>query len=133
MRVMTIASGSSGNCIYVGDDNTHVLIDTGISRKKVEEGLRRLDLSLNDINAILVTHEHSDHIKGIKFVPFDKVYSGPNTLDDLPIERHLRYFETYNFKDIQVTVLKTNHDACSPCGFLFKVDNEELVYLTDSG
>ena len=65
MRVMTIASGSSGNCIYVGDDDTHVLIDTGISKKKVEEGLRRLDLSLKDINAILVTHEHSDHISGL--------------------------------------------------------------------
>ena len=62
MRVMTIASGSSGNCIYVGDDDTHILIDTGISKKKVEEGLNKLELTIPDIDAILVTHEHSDHI-----------------------------------------------------------------------
>ena len=64
MRVMSIASGSSGNCIYVGDDNTHILIDTGISKKRVEEGLKLLDLSIKDIDGILVTHEHSDHLSG---------------------------------------------------------------------
>ena len=68
MRVMSIASGSSGNCIYVGDDNTHILIDTGISKKRVEEGLKLLDLSIKDIDGILVTHEHSDHISGLGVV-----------------------------------------------------------------
>ena len=65
MRIAPIASGSSGNCIYVGDDNTHILIDAGISAKNIEEGLHSLDLSLEDIDAILITHEHSDHIKGL--------------------------------------------------------------------
>ena len=65
MRIAPIASGSSGNCIYVGDDNTHILIDAGISAKNIEEGLHSLDLSLDDIDAILITHEHSDHIKGL--------------------------------------------------------------------
>ena len=58
MRMMPIASGSSGNCIYVGSDNTHILIDAGISRKKIEEGLNSIDLSLKDIDAVFVTHEH---------------------------------------------------------------------------
>ena len=128
-----IASGSKGNASIIYNENTTILIDCGITKKRLIEGLLEINKTISSIDFVLITHEHSDHIKGIKFVPFDKVYSGPNALDDLPIERHLRYFETYNFKDIQVTVLKTNHDACSPCGFLFKVDNEELVYLTDSG
>jgi phosphoribosyl 1,2-cyclic phosphodiesterase len=65
MRMMSIASGSSGNCIYIGSDDTHILIDAGISRRKVEDGLKLAGLSLADIDAIFVTHEHSDHIKGL--------------------------------------------------------------------
>ena len=65
MRMMPIASGSSGNCIYVGTDNTHILLDAGISRKRIDEGLHMAGLSIKDIDAIFVTHEHIDHIKGL--------------------------------------------------------------------
>ena len=65
MRICSIASGSSGNCIYVGSDTTHLLVDAGISKKRVEEGLDTLGLSLQDIDGILITHEHSDHISGL--------------------------------------------------------------------
>jgi len=65
MRFCSIASGSSGNCIYVGSDNTHVLVDIGISGKKMETGLNSLELTGRDLDGILITHEHSDHIKGL--------------------------------------------------------------------
>ena len=65
MRMCSIASGSSGNCIYIGSDNHHILIDAGISGKRVEAGLKELDLSGKDMDGILLTHEHSDHIKGL--------------------------------------------------------------------
>ena len=65
MRICSIASGSSGNCIYVGSDDTHLLIDCGISGKKIEKGLNGLGLSPRDIDAVLVTHEHADHINGL--------------------------------------------------------------------
>mgnify|MGYP000184628500 CR=1 FL=1 len=65
MRLCSIASGSSGNCIYVGSDNTHLLVDVGISGKRVEQGLNSLELTGKDIDGILITHEHSDHIKGL--------------------------------------------------------------------
>ena len=65
MRMCSIASGSSGNCIYVGSDHTHLLVDTGISKKRIEEGLKTLDLKGDDLNGILITHEHSDHIQGL--------------------------------------------------------------------
>ena len=64
MRLCSIASGSSGNCIYVGSDTTHLLIDTGISGKKVEFGLNSLDLTTKDLDGIFVTHEHSTISKG---------------------------------------------------------------------
>ena len=65
MRLCSIASGSSGNCIYVGSDTTHLLVDTGISGKRTELGLNQIGMSLRDIDGILVTHEHADHISGL--------------------------------------------------------------------
>ena len=65
MRLVSIASGSSGNCIYIGNDNTHLLVDVGISAKRIEAGLNEIDLCGRDIDGILITHEHSDHIQGV--------------------------------------------------------------------
>ena len=65
MRMMSIASGSKGNATYIGSDNTHLLIDAGVSKKRIVEGLKRADVSLEDLDAILITHEHSDHIASL--------------------------------------------------------------------
>ena len=65
MRFTSIASGSSGNCIYVGTDATHLLVDVGISGKKTESGLNSIGKTLNMMDGILITHEHSDHICGL--------------------------------------------------------------------
>ena len=64
MRMCSIASGSSGNCIYVGSDDTHLLVDTGISKKRIEEGLKKLEIKGDELDGILITHEHSDHNPG---------------------------------------------------------------------
>ena len=65
MRLCSIASGSSGNCIYTGSENTHLLVDAGISAKRIEAGLKALELTGQDIQGLLITHEHSDHIQGV--------------------------------------------------------------------
>ena len=65
LELCSIASGSSGNCICVGSDNHHVLIDAGISGKRIENGLNEVDLKSQDMDGILVTHEHLDHIAGL--------------------------------------------------------------------
>ena len=65
MDFCSIASGSSGNCIYVGSDQASVLIDTGISRKRIVDGLHEIDRKPEELKGILITHEHSDHIKGL--------------------------------------------------------------------
>ena len=65
MRLASIASGSSGNCIYIGSDHSHILIDDGISAKQAVAGLNRLGLAPEDLDGILVTHEHVDHVKGL--------------------------------------------------------------------
>ncbi len=65
MRMCSIASGSSGNCIYVGSESTHLLVDAGISGKKITEGVEALGVSMQDIDGILITHEHNDHVNGL--------------------------------------------------------------------
>ena len=65
MNLCSIASGSSGNCIYVGSDKTSVLVDAGISGKRIEQGLNSIERTTKDCDAILITHEHSDHVKGL--------------------------------------------------------------------
>ena len=65
MRFVSIASGSSGNCIYIGSERTHILVDAGISNKRIEQGLNSIGLKESDLNGVVITHEHSDHIKGI--------------------------------------------------------------------
>ena len=68
MRLCSIASGSSGNCIYAGSDDTHIMIDAGISGKRIEAGLNQLGLKTCEMQGILVTHEHIDHISGLGVV-----------------------------------------------------------------
>ena len=68
MKMMTIASGSSGNCIYAGTESSHLMIDAGISGKRIEAGLNSIGLKTAEMQALLVTHEHSDHISGLGVV-----------------------------------------------------------------
>lgn len=93
MRMMPIASGSSGNCIYIGSDDTHILIDAGISRKKIEEGLNSIDVSLKDIDAVFVTHEHIDHIKGLGVMSRKMEYQYIQQTEQLMELRQLRALE----------------------------------------
>ena len=65
MKFCSISSGSSGNCIFAGTSGTSVLVDVGISGIRVERGLNEIDMTTRDVEAILVTHEHADHIKGL--------------------------------------------------------------------
>ena len=75
MRLCSIASGSSGNCIYTGGEHTHLLVDTGISKKRVEEGLKALDIKGEELSGILITHEHIDHVQGLGV--FSRKYEVP--------------------------------------------------------
>ena len=84
MRLCSLYSGSSGNSIYVGSDQTHILVDVGVSAKKIIEALAKVEIKPEEIDGILITHEHSDHIAGLgvilrKFgIP---VYGTPKTLE----------------------------------------------------
>lgn len=147
MRMMSIASGSSGNCIYIGSDNTHILIDAGVSRKKITEGLKMADLSMSDISAIFVTHEHIDHTKGIGVISrkdHTKVYSTQGTIDGIFETTSLGSMEPELFTpilpdcDIQINDLNihsfsVSHDANDPVAYTVTCGNSKAGVITDLG
>jgi len=147
MRLCSIASGSSGNCIYVGTDATHLLVDVGISKKKVEMGLRALDLSLHDIDGILVTHEHADHVSGLGVLVRKRdipVYATGGTirkiretksLGDIPADlfREIREDESFIVKDMTVAPMRISHDAAQPVAYRFRYEGKSVGIVTDLG
>ena len=147
MRFCSIASGSSGNCIYVGSDNTHVLVDIGISGKKMETGLNNLELTGRDLDGILITHEHSDHIKGLGVI--SRKYGIPiyatggtvdammrtNALGKIPegIFHEIREDESFMINDLKVNPFTIPHDAAQPVGYRLEHDGHSVGIATDLG
>lgn len=147
MRMMPIASGSSGNCIYIGSNNTHVLIDTGVSRKRIEEGLHIAGLSLKDISAILVTHEHIDHIKGLGVISRKDsipVYSTQGTIDGIhaassigevpeDLLNVLPADSDLVIHDLLIHSFHVSHDANDPVAYTVCCGNQKTAVVTDLG
>ena len=134
----SLYSGSSGNSLFVESENTKILIDAGVSSKKIETALTNLEVDPSSIDGILITHEHSDHVQGLgtfakKFnLP---VYVNQKTLDAMPkqkekiAEQNIKKFtieEKFEIGDIQVKPFAIPHDAANPCGFNLFNDNKEL-------
>ena len=147
MRMMSIASGSSGNCIYIGTDTTHLLIDDGISKKKVLEGLAKLDLKAEDIDAVLVTHEHDDHVTGLGVLErFHEipVYGTRGTLERIIKNRKLGELpdgifkpfiagDTLTFGVITVISTSVSHYAADPVAYTFSSGDSRAGIITDLG
>ena len=147
MRFTSIASGSSGNCTYIGSDNTHILIDAGVSKKRIEEGLKSLDLTLSDISAIFVTHEHTDHIAALHTIlkKFDiPIYATGGTIQGIKASDkkaemvNSRFVQVMVDKEVLVGDMKINpmtisHDANEPCGYTVFVGDKKIGVATDLG
>ncbi|MFA6796010.1 MAG: MBL fold metallo-hydrolase [Bacilli bacterium] len=134
MKYCTISSGSKGNSILVYTDNTAILIDCGITKKKLLAGLSSCGLGLGKIEKLLITHGHSDHISGIRFIPRDKWMVSRDVLDDELEEEH--YFEPYvpfQVGDFNIRPIPLSHDAKNTTGFIIVANGETLVYIADTG
>ena len=100
MRFVSIASGSSGNCIYIGSERTHILVDAGISNKRIEQGLNAIGLKGSDLNGVVITHEHSDHIKGIGVMQPGKLWRKLQQsllLENIPRSFFILFLQMWNF------------------------------------
>ncbi len=144
-RVFTLSSGSSGNSAFVGDAKSGILIDIGISFSKVKNALEGQGMSLECIEALLITHEHSDHIKGLS--SFCKktdipVYASQKTADYLSehipeCKKNLHIIEAdkdYQLSRTSFSAFSVYHDAREALGYrITTADNREVVYCTDIG
>jgi phosphoribosyl 1,2-cyclic phosphodiesterase len=147
MKICSIASSSSGNCIYVGTDHTHILIDAGISGKRLKAGLEMINLQPENINAILITHEHSDHIKGLGVVSRKyniPVYATELTWEKIQssgltgaIDKNLFHKITpdsdFIINELVIHPFNTSHDAVQPVCYTFTKEKKKISVATDLG
>lgn len=147
MRLCSIASGSSGNCIYVGSDTTHLLIDVGISGKRTEAGLKELGLKMDEIDGIFITHEHADHISGLGVLARKygiPIYATKGTIEAIRNSSSVGVIEESLFqtitpdekciiKDLSLYPIHTSHDAADPVAYRISHGTQKLGIITDLG
>lgn len=138
-----LSSGSKGNSIFVGTKNTRILIDAGISHKATQEKLQLIGIDIRDIDAILITHEHVDHIRGLAtiatkhkipiFANSDTAHAILETLDESPKFKIFSTGETFEFGDLEIHPFSIQHDTLDPVAFTIRTSNLKLGFCTDLG
>ncbi|AOM81435.1 MBL fold metallo-hydrolase [Salisediminibacterium beveridgei] len=145
LQFSVLASGSTGNAIYVETKGQRLLIDAGLSGKKIEAAMTRIGRSLSDVDAMLISHEHSDHIKGAGILARRyelPIYANEKTwraMDGMlgkiaPAQKfHFKKDNLVTFGDLDVESFGVSHDAADPMFFSFMQNGRKLTILTDTG
>jgi phosphoribosyl 1,2-cyclic phosphodiesterase len=145
LKFSVLASGSSGNAIYVATEKQRILVDAGLSGKAMDELFKKIECCPSDLDAILVTHEHSDHIKGVGILA--RKYNIPvfanektwqamdSALGNIPLEQKFIFNmeETKVFGDIDIESFGVSHDAAEPMFYVFHHEGKKLSVITDTG
>ena len=138
MNVCVLSSGSKGNTTYIETKETKILIDCGNSSKYILNKLEELNVNPKEIDAILITHVHVDHIKGLQVI---LKHINPTVYMTKKMYPYLDYVTNYEFienntfaiKDIKVETIKTSHDTEDSVGYIINNGNKSVVYITDTG
>lgn len=136
-----LASGSKGNATLVEGPGGMVLIDCGLSRKRLLERARELGVSIDDVRAVLITHEHADHVSGLSV--FARRFEGPlfataptvatrSYLMELPFEL-VGHSDSFELAGMRVQCFPTSHDVADPMCFRFQTSHDAVGYCTDTG
>lgn len=138
-----LASGSKGNCIYLGTPKTKILIDAGISSRAIQQKLAEINVDVADIDAIIITHEHFDHIQGLRVLAYKMgipVFANTETakgiveyFHDCPKFRIFSTGETFHFNDLDIHPFSIQHDTLDPVAFTVKHDGLKLGFCADLG
>jgi phosphoribosyl 1,2-cyclic phosphodiesterase len=140
--VTALNSGSNGNCFYIGNEKEAVLVDAGISCRETERRLERLGLSMKKVKALFISHEHGDHIRGVRMLAKKyqlPVYSTPGTLNDghLPPDHPFKFklspYQPVTIGNLMVMAFPKNHDANDPQSFIIRHDGICVGVFTDIG
>ena len=140
MKIKTLASGSKGNASIILCGKTKLLIDIGISYLSLKRKLEESKLCLEDFDALLITHTHADHIKGLSSLTKHSnicVYIKEGMYEDLKDKLYndnIYYMEDeFMVRDVSIELIHTSHDAPSSVGYIITYQNKSLVYVTDTG
>lgn len=147
MDFFSVASGSSGNCICLGGDQCHVMIDAGISGKRIEEGMNTYDYTTSDMDGVLITHEHSDHIQGLGVVARKyglPIYATKGTADailqsssvgkiDPSLFHVIEAGKTFFIGNLEIYPMSISHDAADPVAYLVSDGRHRVGVVTDLG
>ena len=138
-----LASGSKGNAIHISDGQTSILLDGGLSGLEIERRLKSVNLCVTNIDAILVSHEHTDHIKGVGILARRynlPVYISEQTqkasghiIGSLPETVHFQCGNKFVINTISIRPFSLSHDAADPSGFTFTKENIKIGIATDLG
>ncbi|MCC8141690.1 MAG: MBL fold metallo-hydrolase [Lachnospiraceae bacterium] len=147
MELCSIASGSSGNCIFAGSDESRILLDAGLSGIRIENGLNEIGYKTSEMDGILITHEHADHIKGLGVVARKyalPIYATEGTIEEIckssmvgEIDRSLfcviRPEVPFRIGDMTITPISTSHDAVDPVAYIMRSGSKSMAVITDLG
>lgn len=145
LQFSVLASGSTGNAIYVATEKQRILVDAGLSGKAMDELFKKIDCCPSNLDAILVSHEHSDHIKGVGILARKyniPIYANEKTwqamepaLGKISLEQKcvFKMEETKSFADIDIESFGISHDAAEPMFYVFHHQGKKLSIITDTG
>ena len=146
MKITVLASGSGGNATYLESNNTKILIDCGITYKQIALRLKSHDLSLDDLNGIIITHEHSDHIKGLDVTlkrHDTKCYLTEETFEGMywKAKQNIKPEQislispndSFHINDVEIHPISVSHDASDAVGYVIYAEGKKIVFITDIG
>ncbi|WP_089761218.1 MBL fold metallo-hydrolase [Halarsenatibacter silvermanii] len=143
LQMAVLASGSSGNSIYVAGEGTEILIDAGLSGREIKKRLERIERNPEDLDALLLTHEHSDHINGAGVLSRRyelPIFASPGTLSacseklgEVSLGGKISAGGSYRMGDLQVDCFSLPHDASEPIGFTIECGGDKFGLATDIG
>jgi len=143
INVSVLASGSSGNSIYIDDGKNSFLVDAGLSGKKIINRLKKIDVNPDQIDGIFITHEHKDHIKSVGIlsrrldVPIyanDETWGACNKELGKLKEKNIKVFKNeFSFGNFDIRAIRISHDACAPVAYVVYRNDKKIVLATDMG
>jgi phosphoribosyl 1,2-cyclic phosphodiesterase len=142
LKIASIASGSNGNCYYLENDNDAILVDAGISTKQIVLRMAHLGLSISKVRAVIISHEHTDHVRGVDVL--SRKYSVPVFMTQKTYSSYgiiikdslLNFFfpgKQLKFGNIHVNPFLKSHDAAEPCSFSVSSQRKNVAVMTDIG
>lgn len=146
MKITILASGSGGNAAYLEVNNTKILLDCGISYRQINTRLKQKDITLESLDGILITHEHTDHIKGLDVTlrkldtmcylteeTFEGMYWKASQNIHPSKLTYITPYDSFMINEIEILPISISHDASDAVGYIITYDEKKLVYITDIG